>query len=439
MKDRLITVVGGLLAFALVVILLAPMQRDEAPSLSRPVSDDRGRQGLEGLKRWLDSGGVHSDVLRRRYTSLLASTELSPQGNLLISSLPQRASSRRDERTALRAWLEQGNSALVLVAAGDVPPWSLEAAGESGHVFLEELGFELTMGDEGKWWRPEEKDDDGEGGESGAEARTLETLTDIYDGFSGDAIALEPRFDHPLTRGVTSVAARSVRVLDRDWQLEAAEGGRAVLPLLSEHDHGPAFWEIRVGTGRVWVSRYADLFGNVMLGKGDNARLMGNLLAASLGSHGRVLFDDMHQGASDLYDPKAFFNDSRFIKTMAFLAGFWLLYLVGSSRRLAPPREIPQRYYAADLARAMAGLFARRVSVVSIQRQLFSHFFNEIRARYGLPTNGEPVWSMLSDMARVSTDNVERLQAHYERAAKGERADLVALTRLMQRTRESLS
>jgi hypothetical protein len=111
---------------------------------------------------------------------------------------------------------------------------------------------------------------------------------------------------------------------------------------------------------------------------------------------------------------------------------------VGRSRRLAPAREAVSPYYAADLARAMAGFFVRRLSPSTVERQLFAFFFNDIRSRYGLPTNGQPVWSMLSGMSRLPPDDVLGLRRHFERAAAGGKPKLVALARLMQRTRNNL-
>ena len=102
MKDRLVTIAGGLLAFALVVMLLIPVQRDESANISKPLSSDRGRAGLQGLERWLRSGGVKTDALRRRYTALASSLDLAPRGNLLIVTLAQQTPSRPDEREALR-------------------------------------------------------------------------------------------------------------------------------------------------------------------------------------------------------------------------------------------------------------------------------------------------------------------------------------------------
>jgi hypothetical protein len=433
MKDRLLTIAGGLLAFALVVILLVPVQRDDSRQVSRPLSADRGRAGLEGLKRWLQQGGVETAVLGRRYTALASNFNLSPRGNLLIVSLPQHTSANVAERESLRSWLAQGNSALVLVAAGDAPRWMLQSNAASTGDLLQALGFELAAQRVSGTEEIPGEDKDAEEGQSIWSART-----DLEAWLIGKPVELVPRFRHPTTREVAVVSARSLPALDRGLNLTAISDGRGVLPLLGEAEDGAAFWEARIGKGRLLLSRYSDLFSNVGLGLSDNARFMANLVESNLGANGRVLFDDMHQGASDLYDAKAFFGDPRFANTMSFMVGFWLLYLIGRSRRLAPARETISRYYSADLARAMAGFFVRRLSASTVAHELFVHFFNDIRARYGLPTNGRPLWSMLSGMPQISADDIRNLQAHYHRVSAGKKVNLVASARLMQRTRKSL-
>jgi hypothetical protein len=436
MKDRLITIGGGLLAFAIFIVLLVPADRDEAQSVSRPLSADRGPAGLQGLKRWLEQGGVETDVLGRRYTALASDLDLSPVGNLLIVSLPQLTPARSAEREALRTWLAQGNSALALIAAGDAPFWMLWTGDSTTNSFLETLGFDLARDSaEEESEAREEGSPDNEGEREGDENDPW-SRSAIEKGFVGEQIALAPVFSHPLTQGVTSISTWSLAERDSGWHLTGAERGRAVLPLLATPGDGAAFWEARVGSGRVWVSRYSDIVANGQLAKADNGRFLANLVASSLGPNGRVIFDDMHQGSTNLYDAKAFFGDPRFIHTLVFLIAFWLLYLVGRSRRLAPAREAVPRYYAADLARAMAGFFVRRLGAVTVERQLFVFFFNDVRSRFGLPTNGQPVWSILSGMSRVSAADVDQLRTRYEHAAR--KPDLVSLARLMQRTRESL-
>lgn len=432
MKDRLITIAGGLLAFALVVILLVPVGRDKSEDISRPLSTDRGRAGLEGLRLWIERGGIKAQAWKLPYTMLASDLELSPRRNLLIVSLPQHSVPNSREREALRTWIAQGNSALVLVAAGDWPPWRFASVASSSGKFLEIFGLELTKsrGDAAESKEGEKKSEKSNAGRS--------RKSELEAWLRGETVELLPRFPHPLTRGVMSISARAHPSMYGDWRFTSPEGGRILLPLLRDAGRDAAFWEARIGTGRLWVSRYSDLFANAGLGAADNARFMANLIDAAVGTNGRVIFDDMHQGSTDLYDAKAFFSDPRFINSMLFMVAFWLLYLIGRSRRLAPAREAVSGYYAADLVRAMAGFFARRLSATELQRQLFIFFFNDIRARYGLPTNGLPVWSMLSGMSQVRADDIRGLRMHYERASAGKKPNLVASARLMQRTRESL-
>jgi len=110
-NDRLTTVLGGFLAFGLVVMLLVPVERGDGERVSRPLSTDRGPQGLRGLQRWLEEGGIATDALGERYSALAGGTLPNPRGNLLVVSLPARLPAREEERTALRDWLALGNRA----------------------------------------------------------------------------------------------------------------------------------------------------------------------------------------------------------------------------------------------------------------------------------------------------------------------------------------
>ena len=240
MKDRLITIGGGLLAFAIVVVLLVPVDRDEAESVSRPLSADRGSAGLQALKRWLERGGVETDVLGRRYTALASDLDLSPVGNLLIVSLPQLTPSRSGEREALRTWIAQGNSAIALVAAGDAPLWMLWTGDSTTNSFLEALGFELAR---------ELAEEEGEVPENSDADKEDERIEDdpsmraeVERGLVGEQIALSPTLSHPLTRGVKAISTRSLPDRDSGWYLTGAERGRAVLPLLATPGDGAAFW-----------------------------------------------------------------------------------------------------------------------------------------------------------------------------------------------------
>jgi hypothetical protein len=202
--------------------------------------------------------------------------------------------------------------------------------------------------------------------------------------------------------------------------------------------NAPVLWQIRTEGGLAWISSYADLFGNVSLGRQDNGHLLANVITACLEPGGRVILDDMHQGVSDLYDPRAFFTDPRLHHTLWFLVGFWFLYLVGRASRLAPLQVRPTRPRTVDFVRALGGLFARRVSPAVVAHQLMATFFNEIRARHRLPLNGRPVWDVLKNSPRVNPEHVEKLQILSSDLAKGRKPNLITMTNVIHDLRSVL-
>lgn len=459
MNDRIVTLLGALLALFLATVLLLPSPRPSPhEQVSIPTTADRGDQGLYGLDQWLRAAGVGTVSLRRRYDSLMTDPRLPERGNLLIVSVPERGAARNHERDQLRAWLARGNSLLVLAAAQDTPPWSVHDRDGSLFALIQDLGWDLD------WNQPDNEDGDtdtdtDDGGDADSEAAVQNGQADAGDDDSdtgqvdGDdadetvdadqppaPVALHPTLTHPLVRGVTAleVMVNPGDTGEGHWQVAAR--GRLALPLLQRADNDqPALWEFRVGEqGRVWFSLYADLFGNRSLGRADNARFAANLTQAGLAPGGQVVFDDMHQGLSDLYDPQAFFGDPRLSHTLWFLFGFWLLYVLGRSNRLAPVAARERPAHAVDFVRAVGGLLARRLRPAAVAPELLQHFYNEIRARHGQPLTGEPAFELLATHARVERADLERLRVVHQRAVAGRRIDLPDLTRLIANIRNRL-
>ncbi len=429
MKDRLVTLSGALMALLAVGVLLFPSRNGQDAELSSPTTTDRGQYGLAGLHRWLSEESIPTLSWRRRYDSLITDPELSDSGNLLVLSLPQKLPAREQELDELHDWLAAGNSVLILTAMSDDPPWSQERDWHSSNSLVSQLGFHFDTPDR----------EDGSAQARG-DAVNAESVSDMIHSLSRQTVVLTPSCRHPLLAEVASIETRHFPALAKIWRLESGSGSRLSLPLLwTMPDREPTFWETRVGEGRAWISSYPDLFGNVTLGLADNARLITNLVRAALGSQGTVIFDDMHQGLSTLYDPEAFFSDPRLHHTLWFVLGFWLLYVTGRSNRLAPLRARPLPRRAVELVQAMGGLFARRLSDNTVQLQLFSHFFNHVRALRGLPTNGKPEWEVLERSPRLDAETVSRLKGAYEAAASRRKLDPVELTNLLNRTREELA
>ena len=56
------------------------------------------------------------------------------------------------------------------------------------------------------------------------------------------------------------------------------------------------------------------------------------IVRSSLGANGRVIIDDAHQGLVSFYDPDKFFGDSRLHRTLLWLVGLWLVFVLGPRR-----------------------------------------------------------------------------------------------------------
>lgn len=441
MNERLVSLSGACAALVIVFIVLMPHDSPDTTRLSLPTTEDRGPYGLRGLKRWLDGAGVPTHPLRRRYNTLAAGTSMPQTGNLLITSLPHHRAAQEWERQHLVEWVRKGNSLLILAAVRDSPPWSFLHAGPGARIgevgrtsrftdVMKDLGFTFTA----------EKPPASKATNRGRPASDQEAST------RGEAPSgkrtwrqLRPQGPHPVLRHVDAVGVSGSphRVT---WRLEPSQRYRATFVLLRHDDDGaPGLWQARIGQGMAWISAYADLFGNVSLGQSDNARLLGNLVQASLEPNGVVLFDDIHQGLSDLYDPEAFYKDSRVHHTLWFIIALWVIYIVGRSNRLAPLRPRQERPQAVDFTRAVGGLFARRVSPAGVADGLVTSFFNEVRASHGLPTNGEPVWDILARSSASNSRALAALQTAHARLPETRRADLVRLTNLIRQIRMELT
>ncbi|HUL81986.1 MAG TPA: DUF4350 domain-containing protein, partial [Gammaproteobacteria bacterium] len=86
MKDRLVTLLGALLALAVVYALF--FQRPGAPPVTKPLSIEAGRNGYLALRNWLEAEHVKVVSLRDRYPKLLTDTTLADSGNVLIVTMP---------------------------------------------------------------------------------------------------------------------------------------------------------------------------------------------------------------------------------------------------------------------------------------------------------------------------------------------------------------
>jgi len=438
MKERLLTLAGAALAFYMVYMLLLPKPAPFEPKISIPTTQDRGQYGLAAASRWLQQAGIHTLSLRDRYQQLYADPELPREGNLLIMSLPYRMPSRDWEEQQLLTWLQEGNSVLILAALSDWPEWAPRNSSSVSQV-LELLGLQLGNADEPEPDKDQksENNPDNKTGQQEPAKPEADSAPDKPD--ASESRYLVPAFTGPYTHRITQVQAEWKKSEGLKWRLEGVEEQRSLLVLLQDkQSKTPALWLGRVGNGRVIISRHADLFGNVSLGHADNARLLADLVDSSLGEDGYVIFDDMHQGLSAVYDPDAFFDDSRLHHTLWFILLLWLVYLLGHTNRFQPVTNKPRQLHLVDHIRAIGNFMARRLRPAAVAQRMLMHFFNDIRRYHGLPRNGQPVWDKLSGYQQLDSRELAQLKTFYQQTERQESLDLVKLDQLIKSIRKKL-
>ena len=238
-----------------------------------------------------------------------------------------------------------------------------------------------------------------------------------------------PNRRHRYFDGVREVVAES-EYFASEWRA-VPPAGDFVLSLAHDAKNGrDAFWVRLYGDGQFLISSYASLFSNEQLDRKDNARLLANLVAQTLGPEGAVLFDDQHQGLSTLYDSEAFFGDERLHVTLWLLVGLWLVWVLGNVRlRGAPPQTPAPRETA--FVKATGGFLARVLDPVQAGMRLCELFFNDLRRRLSIAEDGRPMWEWLERQPRVSRSDLDALRALDVRLRSGKRVDLVRLQNLL--------
>lgn len=106
-----------------------------------------------------------------------------------------------------------------------------------------------------------------------------------------------------------------------DYAIES-DSARIAMNLLSvgnqasDIDGKSAMWLLPVGRGWMYLSAFPDLLGNNIVKETNNARWLTQLLKLHLSESGYLIFNDYPFGLSELYDPEAFFSDSRLHNTL---------------------------------------------------------------------------------------------------------------------------
>ena len=418
-SDRLVTLVCacGALALFLAMFLHGDDSANGRGEVPRPTSEERRPNGYNGAMAWLNAEHIRTVSVRDRFNKLDVRPALPAAGNLLIVTLPAATSFKTEELRPLESWIRTGNTLLVMVALSDDPDWAFELGRPvSGDLsLLTGLEFDLAR-------VPGSRRVSDEVG-----ARIAATARAYAQPQRGTLI---PNGPHGYFEDVRTAVALSDYPA-RAWTVKIPYDG-FVLSLAHQQETGDGvLWMRPLGNGRIIVSGLGSLFTNRALGLADNGRLLANIVSASVGPRGAVLFDDMHQGLGAAYDPGRFYSDPRLYETVGIVAALWLCWVLGSTKlqlpgtRAAAPRE-------AELVQVTGAFLARVLTPDAGARGLFEHFFRRLRAR--LPAaheKGDPPWELLERHAGVSSADLRQLEAWYADACAARRVPLQRLHNLI--------
>ena len=437
MKERLVTLACALGALLLFVTLFVHGEYAANRELTLPTSVERGDNGLYAARSWLAADGIPDVSLRERFGSLAQRRDLPASGNLLVLSLPVRTAVRPRELQSLERWLRNGNTLLVLAAIADKPDW---AAGQEFHSDLKELtglGYETVRAPLAGPASPE-----GKGPASGKEVE-LPQEEALFGARLPQSVrtTLIPNRPHVYFEGVSQAVAWS----DYPWRAFPSQAWTVTLPrfgftlcLAHQKETGEgALWVLPRGAGTIIVSGFGSLFSNRALGVADNARLFANIVGASLGRGGAVLFDDEHQGLSDAYDPAQFYRDPRLYATLAVIAAVWLAWVLGGTRLRMPVTRVPAPRET-QLVQVTGTFLARALTRAAGARRMLEHFFRRLRVRSHSHADGPP-WELLESHPRIARADFEQLRDWYTAAYSSQRVPLVPLHNLLVRIERQLA
>ena len=97
MKDRLVTLLLALAAFALCYVLIFPKPHTNAAASARPLSSEGGPSGYLGAWRWLAAEHVPVESLRERFEVLPLGHLPRASGNIMLTTLPHEVPVRNAE------------------------------------------------------------------------------------------------------------------------------------------------------------------------------------------------------------------------------------------------------------------------------------------------------------------------------------------------------
>jgi hypothetical protein len=445
MKDRLVTLLGALLALAILYALF--FQRAGEPPITKPLSIEAGRNGYLGLWNWLERERVRVVSLRNRYATLRDDASFAESGNVLIVTMPFRTPLRDSEVEPLHRWVERGNTVLLLAALDDSPEWLTIANQIDFQTDIAALtGLRFTNVRSAPRSGANDADAASDAAEHEAETGEKPRVPASAAAIAGSRrppipprteIELDAAVDHPLLAGVEWLRGYSDDASEL-WSLPNIDRDRLVLRLATESTSGlDALWQLPRGRGQLILAASGSLLANRNIGEGDARAFVRNLLHYHLGAGGAVIFDDMHQGLSSLYDAAALLRDDRLWHTIWFVLVAWLVYILGSSNRLAPPstpRSVPRQ---GDFIAAAGGFMARRLDRRAAGLLLIEEWLAQVRRARGLPP-GTPLWPELEATPTIARRVYEELHGFHRTLEGGRAVDLVRLHNALKEAREAI-
>ena len=439
MRERGITLLLALAAFAAFygVWLRPAASLDPDADTARPTTAERRGNGYAGLYEWLQRSGVKARSLRERYT-VLPSLDLPARGNLLVLSLPGVEVFRGEEFGALDKWVRAGNTLLINAALLDQPGWaSGRSPGAVGEIeSLTAIEFETRAARELRL-------DDTPLAQRVREADSRDALKDEDDELSEvqppkhsfevpEKILLTATGPHALLAGVKKLGLET-DYEPEEWSLRIPYDNFVLTLARTDKGEG-AFFEQRLGKGRILLSASGSLFTNRALANDDNARLFANIVSASVSGDGAVLFDDLRQGLSASYDPARFYNDPRLYRTIFIALALWLVWVLGSTRLRAPAIEAHDPSEV-ELVRRAGGLVARTVAPFHTALRLFDHFFARVaraaRGAGGADLERGELWHWLERHAAILPQELDQLKTWYADAHAERNPPLAPLQNLL--------
>jgi hypothetical protein len=415
--NTLLCALGALLVFVTLFVRGGPVEMQRS---APPTTSERGDNGLYAARRWLEVEGIPATSLRERFDALERRQDLPHTGNLLIVSIPVVNAFKTAELRALDRWVRAGNTLLLLAALSDRPAWSMSGAVHNDLQML--TGLELVPAKRQANSRPSRPTD-----RQGSPPRGIDRpYVVLAEPLRSTLVANRP---HPYLAGVGSAVAFS-DTPHEVWEVAVPRAG-FVLSIAHQRELGEGvLWVRPAGNGTMVISAFSSLFSNRALGLADNARLLANIVTASLGRGGAVVFDDTHQGLTATYDPAKFYRDPRLYATLGVLLLMWLAWVLGGTRlRPASVRAVAPR--EAELVRVTGMFLARVLPPAAAARRLFEHFFLRLQRQTGRHATDGPPWDWLETHSRLSGDDVRQLRSWYADAYSERRLPLQRLHNLI--------